>query len=65
MFAEMDISGDKIAEASERSERSFRISLFVNNKERERRKMTAEADMTAEAEDDRGSGHGRRNGHFG
>ena len=54
MGAEMDISGDRDAEASERSERSFRISLFINNKERGR-----------EAEHDRGSGHGRRNGHFG
>ena len=36
MGAEMDISGDRDAEASERSERSFRISLFIYNKERER-----------------------------
>ncbi len=29
MDAEMDISGDRDAEASERSERSFRISLSL------------------------------------
>ena len=40
--AEMDISGDRDAEASERSERSFSISLFsFDNKKGERRSMTA------------------------